>query len=214
MPRGTHLTEFEKGVITGYVNAPGAKLSNREIARRINRSEAVIRNFLNDPDAYGKNKKGGRPQLLSARDKREISRAASNSMISLRQIKRQTNVSASVMTIHRALKSDPNIVRSRLMSAPRLFDRHKQARLEFSRENMSQNWSKVRFSSISDFMKVLQFFYCSRLYFLMKKNLIWMDQMVSTHIGEIYAKNHVFFQNVILVVAHLWYGGLLVAMVL
>lgn len=70
---------MEKKFITGY--APGAKLSNRDIARRINRSEA-IRNFLKDN--YGKNINVGRSQLLSARDKREISCVASNSMISLR----------------------------------------------------------------------------------------------------------------------------------
>lgn len=48
------------------------------------------------------------------------------------------------MTIYRALKSNPNIVKSRLMSAPRLFDRHKQARLKIAREKMSQKWDKVR----------------------------------------------------------------------
>lgn len=56
MPRGKYLTDLEKGKILAYFDG---KLSIPEIARKINRSDKVVRNFLRNQDNYGKNKKGG-----------------------------------------------------------------------------------------------------------------------------------------------------------
>jgi IS30 family transposase len=145
MPRGKHLSEIEKGQILAYHSS---NCSIREIGRRINRSHNVILNFLAEPDSYGKFKTGGPKKKLSDRDERRVVQAASNSLKSLKQIKSECQVDVSRSTLHRVLKRNTNIVRQKLLSAPRLLERHKAARLEFARANMHRDWHKVDFYSI------------------------------------------------------------------
>ena len=75
MPRGTVLTEFEKGEINDYRKQ---KLSNRQIAIKIKRSLDVVNRYLRDPSKYNKIKLSGRKSKLIARNKRSIIRRASN----------------------------------------------------------------------------------------------------------------------------------------
>lgn len=56
MGRGKYLTESEKGSIQSLHDVG---FSNRMIARKINRSEKIIRTFLADPEGYGKHKSPG-----------------------------------------------------------------------------------------------------------------------------------------------------------
>lgn len=142
MPRGKALTELEKGLIQGMLAHPDGELSNREIARRIGRSECV-RHFRADLSNYGQNKAGGRPKALSERKVRNIQRMASNSTMTLTEIKAAGNLSVSRMTIQRALARCENIVLQKMKPCPRLKQHHKTARLEFCKKNMVQNWSKV-----------------------------------------------------------------------
>lgn len=140
MPRGTYLSEQEKGKILAYRDSD---VKIREIARRLNRSHHVVLNFLKNPDGYGKNKKGGPKKKLSKRCQRRIINAASNSLKSLNQIKAELMLDVSRSTVYRTLKDSPNIRRQKLKQAPRLLPRHKANRLQFARDNMRRDWSKV-----------------------------------------------------------------------
>ncbi len=71
MPRGTELSDFEKGQIRAFQEIG---LSNRDIAARLSRSPTVVDNFIKKKDGYGKKKRSGRQPKLSDRDKRSIAR--------------------------------------------------------------------------------------------------------------------------------------------
>ena len=85
MPKGKHLSDYEKCQIQGLRQA-GAGV--REIARQIKRSPRLVSSYLKNPRGYGTKKRTGRPQKLSARDKRSITNTASNSTISVGEIQR------------------------------------------------------------------------------------------------------------------------------
>ncbi len=55
----------------------------------------------------------------------------------------ELNLNVHLATVWRCLSSIENIVRAKLMPAPRLKDHHKEARLEFARLNMNRDWTKV-----------------------------------------------------------------------
>jgi transposase len=150
MPRGTKLTEFEKGRIEGLKLA---KLSNREIAKNLNRSPKVVNNYLKSPSNYGKKRRPGRKPLLTPRDKRLIIQKASNRSISVNQIKRETSLQASKSTIWRVINSNPNIKSAKKKQKPKLTELHKKARLDFAKKYFTwkSEWTKVIFSDEKKF---------------------------------------------------------------
>lgn len=143
MPRGKVLSETEKGKIRAYFEEGYSK---RAIAEGLKRSDAIVRNFLRDPEEYGKNRTGGPKSKLSDRNKRCIIKSASNSKKTAAQIAHDCGLNVSKWTIHRVLRASGHICRQKLKSAPRLLARHKAARLEFARNNMQTNFAKVRCS--------------------------------------------------------------------
>lgn len=69
------------------------------MARRIVRPHQVVVSYLKNPAEYGKKSTKSRKSKLSARDKCEIFRNASNSMKSLKQIKQELNSEVSRETV-------------------------------------------------------------------------------------------------------------------
>ena len=66
MPKGKYLNETEKAVID---QLKSIELSNRDIAKRINRDEKVVRNYLAKGKDYGKKKKTKGNTKITNRDK-------------------------------------------------------------------------------------------------------------------------------------------------
>lgn len=142
MPRGTSLTNLEKGKILAFKEE---NVGFREIARRIGRSHRVVQNFLKNPDGYGQVKRPGRKRKIDQRGVSRILRAASNSSKSLKDLKDLAGTSVSRSTVWRVLNRSENIQHAKMKSAPRLEERHKEARVEFARKNMDRNWHTVSF---------------------------------------------------------------------
>ena len=108
MPRGTYLTDVEKGKILAFLEN---ELSFREIDRKLGRSDRVVRNFAKNKSQYDKNKTEGPKRKLSARDRRRIVKAASNSIKSLSQISVDCGVKVSKSIISRMLNESGTITR-------------------------------------------------------------------------------------------------------
>ena len=141
MGRANNLSEREKGKIYAYMNL---KLSKREISRRIRRSVHCISTFIKEGHKYGKNYKG-KKRILSPCSCRRLRFCASNSTAGAGKLKATLNLSASCSTIKRRLR-EMDLVRKRMKSKLPLTVLHKNARLEFCRTYMQQEWSKVWFS--------------------------------------------------------------------
>ena len=75
MPTGAVLDEKEKGMIETYRQKAA---TIREIAHRLDRSDKVARNYLNDAKNYDTTKRKPKKLKLTARDKRSIVKLASN----------------------------------------------------------------------------------------------------------------------------------------
>ena len=102
MPRGTALTDYEKGQIDVHKKNG---LSNRQIATKMNRSGTVIDNYVKDPMKYNTIKRPGRKPILKARDKRAICKKASNSSLSCKAIMDELCLKVSRWTINRAINN-------------------------------------------------------------------------------------------------------------
>uniref|UniRef100_A0A915LUB1 Tc3 transposase DNA binding domain-containing protein n=1 Tax=Meloidogyne javanica TaxID=6303 RepID=A0A915LUB1_MELJA len=100
MPRAKILTELERGKIIAF-NDLG--FSQREIAKRIGRSQKVICYFLKNPEGYGTIKRCGRHPKLSKRLKRRILKEVSNTTKGCRRIRAEIAPQVSYSTVYRAI---------------------------------------------------------------------------------------------------------------
>jgi transposase len=142
MPRGTELSDFEKGQIRAFKDLG---LKNRAIAKRLARSPTVVDNFIKKNDGYGKKKRSGRRPKLSDRDKRSIVRAASNSTKGVRRIRDEFKPNVSKNTVWRAIKSSPHLARQKLKANPKLKPEHEVKRMNFAKQHVTwtRNWDTV-----------------------------------------------------------------------
>uniref|UniRef100_A0A1I7X3F7 HTH_Tnp_Tc3_2 domain-containing protein n=1 Tax=Heterorhabditis bacteriophora TaxID=37862 RepID=A0A1I7X3F7_HETBA len=99
----------------------------------------------------GTRKSSGRPGKMNGREKKEILRTASNSTISINEIRRTCGIDASKTTVWRMLDKCPNIVRSRMKKCPQLTQGHSDERLCWARIFMRCDWEKVIFSDEKKF---------------------------------------------------------------
>lgn len=150
MPRGTQLTEFEKGMIEGLHQG---KMSNREIADAIRRSLNVVNNYIKKKENYARNWCSGRKQLLTPREKRRIIRSCSNKKISIAQLKKDIGLRASNSTIWRFINSNQNICNKKKKRKPSLTKKHKTDRLNWARKFMSWTveWNNIIFTDEKKF---------------------------------------------------------------
>lgn len=148
MPKGKSLSEKEKGQIEAFHSE---NISNREIARRIGRSHAVVGSYLKNPDTYGTIKRKGRPPKLTSHMRHQIIRKASNCSISLQQLKQRLSLGVSRETIRQVLVKCPYIKWAKKMKAPKLKPTHIERRLSFANTNMHRQWQMTIFSDEKKF---------------------------------------------------------------
>ena len=141
MPKGKVLTDIEKGKILAYHRE---KVPNREIARRLKRSDHIISNFLKNPTDYATIKRKPKKFKVSGCKKCRIVQLTSNSSKSLKTIKSDLGLNVCKETIRKVLKDSPHIVQSKMNKAHNLEPVHKQKWMEFARENMARDWQQVR----------------------------------------------------------------------
>lgn len=142
MPRSQQLSIAEKAKIDAYRSTG---MGYGIIAKNIGRSKCCVEQYIKKSRGYGTKKRSGRPSKVSARDQRRIVNAASNSAKSAREIAAESGISVSKNTICRILKRSQHIVRAKKMPAPRMTASHKEKRLDFAKNEMARDWSKVSF---------------------------------------------------------------------
>lgn len=150
MPRGKHLNETEINIIK---KLHSENYSKAKIAKIINRSHRVVRNFLKDPDNYGKKKRTGRPRATTPRERRSILRVASNSTLTARQIAAEAGVSTNLRNVQRIIRECEHLKRKKLPKKPSLSAKHKLVRLQFAKDHVQwkKKWRKVIFSDEKKF---------------------------------------------------------------
>ncbi|RCN36896.1 transposase [Ancylostoma caninum] len=149
--RGALLTSTEQAQIEAL---HFAGLSNRAIAAQLGRSHGCVNKYLRNPSEYNKKLNNCRPKVLTANDSRRIGRLASNSTLSIAQMRTQLGLNVSKMTIWRSVRRNTNITREIMRKAPGLTPQHKEARLLFARSNMTTQWDKVPLRVHSKFFAI------------------------------------------------------------
>ncbi|CAJ0584063.1 unnamed protein product, partial [Mesorhabditis spiculigera] len=142
MGRGKALTECEMGKILAYHDLG---LSGRAIAKKLGRSHHVIDRFLKKPDAYKSSAPTGRPKKLTGGEIDALQKAASNSTIGSRQLKKQLALDASYSTVYRAIVTSPDLKWTKMDKEPALKPHHIIERAKFADEHMtwSDEWKTI-----------------------------------------------------------------------
>ena len=150
MPLATQLSVEEKQKIL-KVSKKG--LSHRKIAKKIHRSKTSVTYFLQDPSKLEAVKRSGRKKKLVDRDKRRVVRAASNKVISCRQISADLNLKVSRWTVNRVIRESGILKHKKKKTSPSLTDTHRQARLDWAKKHMTWNkeWQNVVWSDEKKF---------------------------------------------------------------
>ncbi|EQC29110.1 hypothetical protein SDRG_13141, partial [Saprolegnia diclina VS20] len=102
MPRGTSLTPSERERILA-LNQSG--LSNRAIAKELNRSPKVVNSFLKSPNDYNTAKRPGRKPTLTPDALRQLVAAASEGVFTARELRVDQQVPLGVRRIQQILSS-------------------------------------------------------------------------------------------------------------
>lgn len=143
MPKGTSLTDFEKGEIMAHYDHG---LSSRQIAIFVKRSKTVINNFLKDPEGYGSKKRTGRKRKLKKRTMNSVVNKLKNTQNTLTNTIKELDLNCTVATLSKSIKRDGRIKNKIVEKSFSLSDDQKKARL---------TWAKNQLLSDIDFRSVL-----------------------------------------------------------
>jgi len=150
MPRGTKLNNEEIHKIDAFRNCG---LGIRDIGRRINRSDAVIRNYFKKAKNYGIKKPTKGNQKISKRSIGQIKEEATKNKLSASHIVSKLNLTVTTRRVQQILHSCEHIVYRKSIKSPNLKKGHKEARLQFAKTVMHWNteWKNIIFSDEKKF---------------------------------------------------------------
>jgi transposase len=150
MPRNKFLTDAERVKIQTYKKCG---VSNRQIAKKIHRSEKVVRNFLKLGSKYGIRRKTKGNTKISLLQMSKIRHEASKNHLSSAEIVDELQLPIKRRRVQQILSTSETIVYTKLQRKPQLKAQHRTARLEFAKKNMhmDQVWKKVIFSDEKKF---------------------------------------------------------------
>lgn len=130
MPRGTLLTELEKGQILGLHSSC---ISVRAIAIELNRSRACVSTFL---ERHGKNlpdKKNKNASKLSPQRKRALLREAKKGESSANELRVALNMPVSTRRIQQIISADPHLRYRKIAKAPYMTPQNRENRYKWAR---------------------------------------------------------------------------------
>ena len=136
MPRGTVLSKEEEGKIDAFRECG---VGIREMARRMKRSDAVIRNYLKLGDNYAKRMKTMGNSKISRRTIGQIKEEATRNKLSASQIVAKLDLPIKIRRVQQILHCSENVKYMKSAKAPNLQRRHKEGRLQFAKKVMSWN---------------------------------------------------------------------------
>ena len=84
--------------------------------------------------------KRGRKPVVSDRENRKLIKLASNSHLSIKQIKTETRVNASLWTINRVLNNTSHIKKQKLQKCSKSTSSDKELRRKYARSNVQTDW--------------------------------------------------------------------------
>ena len=150
MPKKSYLSESEQSVVRELKKTG---MSNREIGRRVNRSEAAIRNVLKKGEKYGVKKKTKGHTKLSNRDRNRILELAGTGKFNASEIKKELGLPITNKRIAQILRGSGHLKYIKKAKKPNLTPTHIQARLNFAKKHMAwrNEWDNVIFSDEKKF---------------------------------------------------------------
>jgi len=144
MPKGKHLSNFEKGQIMAFHHECWGLSS---IADELGRSRTVIGNFLRNPDGYGAKKRSGRPQKLSKYHQRRIIREATVNKLGSKGIVKALQLTVSPRTVRRMLHGCSNLSFKKVCTTPAMQKRHMLARERWALQKVT--WTAGKWGTIA-----------------------------------------------------------------
>lgn len=104
-------------------------LSQNAIAKQLNRSRAVVRNFLQDPLGYNTKKRSEAPPKVSETAKRNLIGQASKGEWSGNELCTRLNLDLSACRVQQIVLDAPHLQYVKMKFSPILTARHKQDRV-------------------------------------------------------------------------------------
>ena len=150
MPRGKYLSDEER-IKIGVYHEEGC--SNREIGRRIKRSDKTVARFLRLRAKYGLKKPTKGNRKLTQRQINSLKCLATKKRLTCSQIKTELDLPVTKQHIASVLRTSPFIKWKKPQRKPVLQPRHIKQRLVFARNHMHWNneWKNIIFSDEKKF---------------------------------------------------------------
>lgn len=150
MGRGKTLSSEEIAKIQTYLEYG---LSNREIAKKINRSHSVVDNYVKNPTNYGKNRPTHGNSKLSKRQRSDIFMLAAKNKHTCSQIKSELSLPITTRRVQQILHDSDRFLWRKMLRKPALTKAHKEQRLAFAKQHMAwgEKWRNIIFSDEKKF---------------------------------------------------------------
>lgn len=151
MPRGTYLSEKEKGQIEAF-RKTGWSIS--AISREVKRSRDVVKRYLDNTKGYGTKKPTNKKGKITPAARRLLVREASKGEQTASQLKVALQLPISKRRVQQILSAEEHLKYKKVKQAPPLTDIHKTNRLNWARKRHAWSlgeWGRVVFSDEKKF---------------------------------------------------------------